>query len=96
MIALASTLCWAALAALFVARLDRWAHRWLDLHDPAKREQANQLPPIPDDLTAFAMGETETWAQDSVLSGIRERWEKFKNWNQVRASLGLGVKDGEG
>lgn len=86
---LLASLAWAAVAAFCILRGDAFAHRWLDLRvsDPVVKEEQ-----IPDDLTAFAMLETEKWAQDAVLKVIRERYTELKNWNGVRAAVGVAQK----
>lgn len=89
---LLASLAWALTGALFIARLDRFAHRWLSLK---QREQIPVDATIPDDLQAFAMLETEKWAADATLKVIREKWESFRDWNKVRASLGVGTVDGD-
>jgi len=45
---------------------------------------------VPEDLTAVAMQEREAWAQEEVLRAIRERYEELKDWNKVRAAVGVG------
>lgn len=84
---LIASLAWTASAVLFVARSDRFLNRWLD----ARQTQTTDRSPIaiPDDLIGFAMAETEKWAQDSVLKVIRERYDEFKDWNKVRAAIGV-------
>lgn len=78
---------WALIGALFIYRLDTFANRWLTV----TRVSKIPAPPteIPDDLTALALGETEKWAQDSVLAVIRERFEQLKDWNKVRTAMGV-------
>ena len=62
---------------------------------PARPEAA--LPPapveLPDDLVAVAMQERESWAQEEVLRAIRERYEELRDWNKVRAAVGVGRID---
>jgi methionine-rich copper-binding protein CopC len=86
---LLASLAWTAPAVLLISKADAFAHRWLDEHSPATAAKEEQ---IPDDLTAFAMLETEKWAQDSVLKVIRERYVELKNWNAVRAAVGVASK----
>jgi len=59
-------------------------------------QAASIVPPavdIPDDLVAVAMQENESWAQEELLRVIREKHEQYKDWNKVRAALGLGRRD---
>lgn len=88
-----SSLPWAAVAAFFVSRLDKFAHRWLTISDPVAQSKATGPAEIPPDLEAFAMQESEKWAQDSVLATVRERYDAFHDWNKVRAALGVGTLD---
>jgi hypothetical protein len=47
---------------------------------------------IPDDLMAKAMQYPEPWAQDDTIKVIRERYEALKDWNRVRAAVGIGSR----
>jgi len=54
------------------------------------------IPPaveVPDDLIAVAMQENEVWAQEELLRVIREKHEQYRDWNKVRAAMGLGRRD---
>ena len=53
---------------------------------PVKREDE----PIPPDLLAFAMGESEKWAQDEALEVVRRKYIEYGNWNAVRSAVGIG------
>lgn len=88
---LVSSVIWALVAVLFMGRLSGIAHRWLSIADPTEREEATKPVLVPDDLMGLAMGESEKWAQDSVLETIRERYDKLKDWNKVRAAVGVGT-----
>lgn len=48
---------------------------------------------IPDDLMAIAVTENEVWAQEEVVRVIRERYEDLRDWNKVRAAMGIGRID---
>lgn len=48
---------------------------------------------IPDDLIAVALQENEVWAQEEVTRVIREKYDAYKDWNKVRAAMGLGRRD---
>jgi hypothetical protein len=51
------------------------------------------LVEIPNDLVAVAMQERESWAQEETLRAIRERFEDLRDWNKVRAAVGVGRID---
>lgn len=60
------------------------------------RQETVIVPPaaeIPDDLVAVAMQENEAWAQEELVRVIREKFEQYKDWNKVRAAMGLGRRD---
>lgn len=59
---------------------------------PEVGENANNVA-VPEDLVAFALQEREAWAQDEVLRAVRERYDELKDWNAVRAALGIGRID---
>lgn len=96
MIPVVLAIIWAALCGLFLWRLDRFAHRWLDQKDPEKRARAYEQPPIPDDLMALAMqedagsDEATKVARQGVVDAIRERYRLYKDWNKVRTAMGTG------
>lgn len=48
---------------------------------------------IPNDLLAIATAENEVWAQEEVVRVIRERYENLRDWNKVRAAMGVGRID---
>lgn len=48
---------------------------------------------IPEDLMALAMSETESWAQEEVARVVREKHDILKDWNRVRAAMGIGRID---
>lgn len=81
-------LAWAAVAAFFVSRLDAFARLWLTSKTQATSPVS--AADVPEDLIALAMSESEKWAQDAALSTIRERYEQLKDWNRVRAAVGVG------
>ena len=76
-------LIWAGVIVYLTERILRWvdARRAPVAHD--------EDPPIPDDLMALAMSETETWAQEDVLRVIREKYRDYKDWNLVRRGMGI-------
>lgn len=59
----------------------------------AEEAQELVLPLVPDDLMALAMQEKEVWAQEEVMRVIRERYELYNDWNNVRAAMGVGRRD---
>ena len=81
----ASVVCYAICTLADVAREFRPSHAAST--DPAP------LTEVPDDLVAVAMQEREAWAQEEVLRAIRERYEELKDWNKVRAAVGVGRID---
>ena len=50
-------------------------------------------PPIPDDLEAFALQESELHAQESIREVIRDRYADLRDWNLVRRAIGVGAMD---
>lgn len=85
-----AALIWTAPAVLLISKADRFAHRWLD--ERTHRTDVSKEEPIPEDLSAFAMMETEKWAQDAVMKVIRERYTELKDWNGVRAAIGVAPR----
>lgn len=84
-------LLWVSVAAYAVHRLATVAERFAP-------NVPEVVPPstsveVPDDLVAVAMQEREAWAQEEVLRAIRERYEELKDWNKVRAAVGVGRID---
>ncbi len=81
-------LLWAAVTVYAIRQIGEIAVRFA----PARPETA--LPPapveIPEDLVAVANQERESWAQEEVLRVIRERYDDLKDWNRVRAAVGVG------
>ena len=81
-------LLWAAVVVYAIHRIAEVVVRFV----PARPESV--LPPapveIPEDLVAVANQERESWAQEEVLRVIRERYDDLKDWNRVRAAVGVG------
>jgi hypothetical protein len=81
-------LLWAAVVVYAIHRFGELAVRFA----PARPDSV--LPPapveIPEDLVAVANQERESWAQEEVLRVIRERYDDLKDWNRVRAAVGVG------
>lgn len=84
-------LLWVAVAAYAVHRIATVVERFA----PNAPEAVSPFAPVevPDDLVAVAMQEREAWAQEEVLRAIRERYEELKDWNKVRAAVGVGRID---
>jgi hypothetical protein len=92
---LLASLAWTASAVLFVERLSRFAHRWLDAITSARAEHTPVV--IPDDLEALVSEEQGSSVdqtaliQDQLRTAILERYAKLKDWNKVRRAMGLGA-----
>ena len=84
-------LLWAGVAVYAIHRLSELAERFA----PAVSDEGAPVAPVevPDDLIAVAMQERESWAQEEVMRAIRERYEELKDWNKVRAAVGVGRID---
>jgi hypothetical protein len=84
-------LLWAAVAVYAIHRVGDIVVRFA----PVRSETALPHAPVelPDDLVAVAMQERESWAQEEVLRAIRERYEELRDWNKVRAAVGVGRID---
>ena len=84
-----------------LAAVHRLASAWEQVADTRTqhatlRQDTAVVPPaaeIPDDLVAVAMQENEAWAQEELVRVIREKFEQYKDWNKVRAAMGLGRRD---
>jgi hypothetical protein len=90
-IPLAIAFVWAATAVFFIARTESVVRAWMALHVSATTDA--KPVDIPDDLTGFAMMESERHAQDSTLEAIREAYLRYSDWNKVRAAMGLAARD---
>lgn len=82
---------WAAVVVYAVHKIADVAGRFA----PVRPEAALPAAPVelPEDLMAVAMQERESWAQEEVLRAIRERYEELRDWNKVRAAVGVGRID---
>lgn len=89
------SLIWAAVAALFVARADRAFHAWLDRTEGKPSDEPEGQTPLPPDLYAVAMQESETWAQEERIKVMQEKYVTLgRDWNRVRAAVGVGQMEG--
>jgi hypothetical protein len=85
-------LLWAAVAVYALHRVSAVVERFA----PVRSSPADLVPPVvevPEDLMAVSMQERESWAQEEVLRAIRERYEELRDWNKVRAAVGVGRID---
>lgn len=80
---------WAAVVVYTVHRLAHIVERFVPLA-PEAAPLHTPIVEVPDDLIAVAMQEREAWAQEEVLRAVRERYEDLKDWNKVRAAVGVG------
>lgn len=64
----------------------------LQERDLAIRERVQAEPrepdPIPPDLMALVMQESEPFAQDDILKVIRETYRESQDWNTARRAVG--------
>jgi len=69
----------------------------LEAFAPKRSDKEEEEDPynvdIPNDLLAIATAENEVWAQEEVIRVIRERYENLRDWNKVRAAMGVGRID---
>lgn len=86
---LIETVVWAAVAYYGIRSLATIVREWPDRYTPAPADRPDVA--IPEDLVALSLQERELWAQEEVLRVIRERYEVYGDWNQVRASMGVGA-----
>jgi len=86
-------LLWAAVAVYALHRLSAVLERFAPVRPEAMVPPVDPLVEIPEDLVAVAMQERESWAQEETLRAIRERFEDLRDWNKVRAAVGVGRID---
>lgn len=63
------------------------------VRDEWRQRQATTNPPelvVPEDLVAYAMSHSEQWAQEDAMRAIHQSYEQWKDWNRVRAAMGIG------
>ena len=48
---------------------------------------------VPEDLMAYAMSHSEQWAQEDALRAIQQSYDQWRDWNRVRAAMGIGRMD---
>lgn len=82
---------WAAVVTYAVWRIALAAERIAAVFAPNRNAGADEPDVIvPEDLIAFALSQSEQWAQEETLQAIRQSYDKWKDWNRVRASFGIG------
>jgi hypothetical protein len=79
------------LASVALWRLDAFARGWLELKRGPALQDTTPVP-LPQDIEALAIAESESWAQDNVREAARERYAQYGDWNKVRAAMGLGLR----
>lgn len=88
-----AALLWPLVAAYGIWTVRDIAHRLVAQWQAVRKQaQAASELDIPEDLVAVAMAESEPWAQDDMMRIIRERFGTFKDWNRVRAAIGVAAR----
>jgi hypothetical protein len=82
---------WVVGLLITVFRIMHTVDRWRPSGPSAQAFTVDEVM-IPDDLMAMAMQYPEPWAQDDTIKVIRERYEALKDWNRVRAAVGIGSR----
>jgi hypothetical protein len=84
-------LLWVAVAAYAVHRIATVVERFAP-NAPGAVPPFTQVEEvvIPDDLMAFAMSQSEQWAQEEAVRAIQQNYELWKDWNRVRAAMSIG------
>jgi hypothetical protein len=97
-----SALVWAGVVIYAMHRVERilGLRQTPQLQDTAsraaQRDVVKRTPPIPNDLEALALRESEPWAQDDVRAVIREKYRELEGplpaetWQAVRRAMGIG------
>jgi hypothetical protein len=80
-------LLWAAVAVYAVHNAARVVLAFAPVS--AKGTEVEEIA-IPDDLMAFAMSQSEQWAQEEAVRAIQQNYELWKDWNRVRAAMSIG------
>lgn len=83
-------LAFAAVAAWVAWRADRHVGAYLAWRT-APPPLPEPAPVLPDDLVAFALQQTERWAQDELREQLEQKYLALRDWNAVRRAFGLGV-----
>lgn len=83
---LLSSLAWAGVVLYIATRLMPFVHARLNMATPERVEV--MLPP---DLAGYVEQFSTDWAKADAKRAIIERYERNRDWNAVRRSVGLGV-----
>jgi hypothetical protein len=94
------TALWASVAGYGLWRvsavLERVGLAFVERLGDFKPHRESFAPPvperIPDDLSALAFNEQESWAKEDVLKAIREKYEEYHDWQKVRVAFGLAMR----
>lgn len=89
-----ASLAWTASAVLFLARLDRWANRWLSVHEQRYASNApigeGTAEPMPADLMGYihaiqtGNAEMDGEMREQTLSVLYEQYAALGSWDKVR------------
>lgn len=84
-------LLWAGVVTYAIYRFAQVAERFA----PVRADTAGAEPEVvvPEDLIAYAMSFSETWAQEDAMRAIHQSYDQWKDWNRVRAAMGIGRID---
>jgi hypothetical protein len=84
-------LLWAGVAVYAI----HMAAKVVTLFAPVRADAlaATQDVVVPEDLMAYAMSHSEQWAQEDALRAIQQSYDQWKDWNRVRAAVGIGRMD---
>lgn len=84
-------LLWAAVAVYGIYRLAQVMERFAPVRPEAI---VPEQVAVPEDLMAYAMSFSETWAQEDAMRAVHQSYDQWKDWNRVRAAMGIGRIDG--
>jgi hypothetical protein len=84
-------LLWAAVVVYAIHRIGEVAMRFAPVRPDAVSSPEDVV--VPEDLMAYAMSHSEQWAQEDALRAIQQSYEQWKDWNRVRAAVGIGRMD---
>lgn len=100
---LVAAVVWAGVLIYAIRRADTILRYWIATQAPTGTPPSSHSLPlrsqveIPDDLVAYANGESEPWARDEVQKAIKEKYlehyqagDLTESWNRVRRAYGLG------
>ena len=90
--ALLGTLAWCAVCGSALWRAEVLLRAYWAQGGPTE-PSVDTVIDIPDDLEAFALGESELHAQEAIREVVRSRYADLKDWNRVRHAIGIGEID---